>query len=100
MIIMPRSSLVILRPGTILKAIAYPQRGGPSEVVTMRYRAVRPSEPEITPMPNQTTPITDVTKVTIEAGKETDKIYYTINGTDPTESDKLYSDKITVMPPE
>jgi len=85
-------------PGTIVKAIAYPQRGMPSEVVEAHYRAPQPLPPLLKPMPNPRNPITGPTEVAIEAGKKGDKVYYTTDGSAPTEDSRLYTAPITVLP--
>ena len=85
-------------PGTIVKAIAYPQRGVGSEVVEAHYRAPRPINPVLNPMPNPQNPITAATEVTIEAGKKSDKVYYTTDGSEPTEDSRLYTAPISVLP--
>jgi len=36
--------------------------------------------------------------VTIEAGKKSDKVYYTTDGSEPTEAGRPYSAPITVLP--
>ena len=88
----------IVSPGMVIKAISYPQRGEPSTIVTAKYVAPRPLSPVISPRPNLETPITSDTQVTITAGSASDKVYYTTNGTEPTEDTRLYTAPITVSP--
>ena len=85
-------------PGMTVKAIAYPQRGLPSIVVKAHYRAPQPAPPLVTPMPNPQNPITKRTEVTIKAGKKSDKVYYTTDGSEPTEDSRPYTTPITVEP--
>ena len=85
-------------PGMTVKAIAFPPRGEPSEIVPGHYMAPQPMRPQLTPMPNLQTPITEPTKVTVTAGKETDKVFYTTDGSEPTESSKVYGGFVTVGP--
>ena len=93
------SNAFLISSGTIVKAIAYPQRGLASEVVEANYRAPQPFEPLLKPMPNPQNPITSATEVTIEAGEKSDKVYYTTDGREPTQEDgRLYTVPITVMP--
>jgi len=92
------SNAFLVSPGTIVKAIAYPQRGMGSEVVEAHYRAPRPMAPLIKPMPNPQNPITEPTEVTIEAGRKSDKVYYTTDGSEPTKDSRLYSAPIIVQP--
>jgi protein translocase SecG subunit len=88
----------LISPGTIVKAIAYPQRGDPSKIVTAHYRAPQALAPLLKPMPNPEKPITGPTKVTIEAGNKSDKVYYTTDGSEPTEASRPYSMPITILP--
>jgi protein translocase SecG subunit len=85
-------------PGTLLKAIAYPARGKPSRIVVAEYHAPQPARPILSPLPNPAEPITAPTEVTIEAGNKTDKIYYTTDGSEPTESSTLYGKPVIVQP--
>ena len=85
-------------PGTRIKAIAYPQRGDPSAVVSATYYAPTPLQPTLTPMPNPIKPITAAVTVTIEAAQAGDKLYYTLNGDTPTSGSRVYSAPITVDP--
>ncbi|MDP6633927.1 MAG: preprotein translocase subunit SecG [Phycisphaerae bacterium] len=88
----------VVSAGTTVKAIAYPQRGDPSKVVTATYRAPQPMRPMLDPMPNPQKPITGPTTVTITAGEKTDKVFYTTNGDEPTESSRPYTAPISVLP--
>ena len=92
------SNAFLISPGTIVKAIAYPQRGLPSAVVEAHYLAPQPLPPSIKPMPNPQNPITGPAEVTIEAAQESDKVYYTTNGSEPTENSRPYTAPITVLP--
>jgi protein translocase SecG subunit len=94
----PYSKAFLISPGTIVKAIAYPQRGDPSEIVEGNYRAPRPFAPTLDPAPNPQDPITAATDVTVEAGKKSDKVYYTLDGSEPTEGSRLYTAPISVEP--
>ena len=87
-----------ISPGTIVKAIAYPQRGGASRIVKAHYRAPQAMSPLLKPMPDPQKPITAPTKVTVEAGNKGDKVYYTTDGSEPTEAGRPYSMPITVLP--
>jgi len=87
-----------VRPGMIVKAIAYPQRGDPSAVVTAHYKAPKPIPPTLDPMPNPQNPITEATEITIKPGNASDKIFYTSDGTDPTENSRPYTTPISVTP--
>jgi len=89
---------VTVSPGTVLKAVAFPQRGDPSEVAQARYRAPKPRRPSLRPWPDPLKPITGKTRVTIEKGAESDKVYYTTDGSEPTASNRLYTVPITVSP--
>ncbi len=94
----PYKKAFIVSPGTVVKAIAYPPRGNPSKVVEANYHAPQPFEPVLKPLPNPQDPITGPTEVTIEAGKKSDKVYYTTDGSEPTEESSLYTTPITVLP--
>jgi protein translocase SecG subunit len=92
------SSPFPVSPGTLVKAIAYPQRGDPSTVAEANYLAQRPASPVVSPMPDGINPITAPTSVTITPGRPSDKVYYTTDGEEPTESTRLYTAPITVAP--
>ena len=85
-------------PGTVVRAIAYPQRGLPSAVVEAHYRAPQPDRPSVTPAPNPQNPITGPVEVTVKPADKGDKVYYTIDGSEPTQDKRLYSAPITVQP--
>ncbi|MCP4376718.1 MAG: preprotein translocase subunit SecG [bacterium] len=94
----PYRNAIRVYPGTVLKAIAYPSRGEPSAVVTAEYFAPQPTRPELTPLPNPSEPITGPTEVTIKTGNKTDKIYYTLDGSEPTKASMLYGKPVIVQP--
>jgi len=85
-------------PGMVVKAIAYPPRGLPSKVAVAPYHAPSPQAPRFSPEPNPQNPITGPSLVTIEKGAEGDKVYYTLDGTDPTENNRLYGAPVMVSP--
>jgi protein translocase SecG subunit len=92
------SNAIPVSPGTTVKAIAYPQRGLGSDIAVASYRAPRPVNPILNPAPNSQDPITAATDVTVVAGGKSDKVYYTIDGSEPTEGSRLYSAPISVTP--
>lgn len=77
---------------TILKAIAYATGYDPSDILTVEY-IIDGSIPE--PVINVESG-TYIGSVTIEMSTEEGDIYYTLNGSDPDESDMLYENPITI----
>jgi len=86
---------VRVKPGDVIKARAYRSGWIPSDVAVAAYPLARAAKPEFNPAPGE---IKKPVKVTITTSEADATIYYTLDGSEPTEESAVYAAVIEVKP--